>query len=319
MCKWRGKYSATAQLLKGGGEMKNLNRYGYVFIAPFWIIFLVFSIYPVLLTFYYSFTNYSGSGEAQVVGLANYKRLLTDTYFVEAFFNTWKIWGVNFALQIGLALILAMIFSDMRMKLKGLAFFRSIFYLPNLITISSVALLFGILLDWQHGSLNMMLLKLGIISDPINWLNEPTTAQLSVSLILTWMWFGHSFIVVMAGVSGISKDYYEAALIDGANRWQTFSKITIPLLKPILLYIMITSLIGGLQLFDLPMLLTDGIGSPDGSLNTMVLYLYNQAFKYNNYGYAAAVAYGLFVITLIFSAFIFKGMYGKERKQPRQV
>jgi ABC-type sugar transport system permease subunit len=319
MCKWQGKCSAAAQLLKGGGEMKNLNRYGYVFIAPFWIIFLVFSIYPVLLTFYYSFTNYSGSGEAQVVGLANYKRLLTDTYFVEAFFNTWKIWGVNFALQIGLALILAMIFSDMRMKLKGLAFFRSIFYLPNLITISSVALLFGILLDWQHGSLNMMLLKLGIISDPINWLNEPTTAQLSVSLILTWMWFGHSFIVVMAGVSGISKDYYEAALIDGANRWQTFSKITIPLLKPILLYIMITSLIGGLQLFDLPMLLTDGIGSPDGSLNTMVLYLYNQAFKYNNYGYAAAVAYGLFVITLIFSAFIFKGMYGKERKQPRQV
>ncbi|WP_226537062.1 carbohydrate ABC transporter permease [Fictibacillus halophilus] len=299
--------------------MKNLNRYGYVFIAPFWIIFLVFSIYPVLLTFYYSFTNYSGSGEAQVVGLANYKRLLTDTYFVEAFFNTWKIWGVNFALQIGLALILAMIFSDMRMKLKGIAFFRSIFYLPNLITISSVALLFGILLDWQHGSLNMMLMKLGIISDPINWLNEPTTAQLTVSLILTWMWFGHSFIIVMAGVSGISKDYYEAALIDGANRWQTFSKITIPLLKPILLYIMITSLIGGLQLFDLPMLLTDGIGSPDGSLNTMVLYLYNQAFKYNNYGYAAAVAYGLFVITLIFSAFIFKGMYGKERKQPRQV
>lgn len=311
--------SPLAYLLKGGGEMKNLNRYGYFFIAPFWLVFLVFSIYPVALTFYYSFTNYTGSGEAQVVGLANYKRLLTDTYFVEAFFNTWKIWGVNFALQMGLALILAMIFSDMRVKLKGIAFFRSIFYLPNLITISSVALLFGILLDWQHGSLNMMLMKLGIISDPINWLNEPTSAQLSVSLILTWMWFGHSFIVVMAGVSGISKDYYEAALIDGANRWQTFSKITIPLLKPILLYIMITSLIGGLQLFDLPMLLTDGIGSPDGSLNTMVLYLYNQAFKYNNYGYAAAVAYGLFVITLIFSAFIFKGMYGKERKQPRQV
>ncbi|MBD7965190.1 carbohydrate ABC transporter permease [Fictibacillus norfolkensis] len=299
--------------------MKNLNRYGYFFIAPFWLVFLVFSIYPVALTFYYSFTNYTGSGEAQLVGLANYKRLLTDTYFVEAFFNTWKIWGVNFVLQMGLALILAMIFSDMRVKLKGIAFFRAIFYLPNLITISSVALLFGILLDWQHGSLNMMLMKLGLISDPINWLNEPTSAQLSISLILTWMWFGHSFIVVMAGVSGISKDYYEAALIDGANRWQTFSKITIPLLKPILLYIMITSLIGGLQLFDLPMLLTDGIGSPDGSLNTMVLYLYNQAFKYNNYGYAAAVAYGLFVITLIFSAFIFKGMYGKERKQPRQV
>ncbi|WP_409252892.1 carbohydrate ABC transporter permease [Bacillus sp. SCS-153A] len=299
--------------------MNKRDRYGYLFIAPFWIIFLVFSIYPVALTFYYSFTNYSGSGVAEVVGLANYKRLLTDTFFVEAFINTWKIWGVNFILQIGLALILALIFSDMRMKLRGLAFFRSIFYLPNLITISSVALLFGILLDWQHGSLNMILLNMGLISEPINWLNEPATAQLSVSLILTWMWFGHSFIVVMAGVLGISKDYYEAALIDGANRWQTFSKITVPLLKPILLYIMITSLIGGLQLFDLPMLLTDGIGSPDGSLNTMVLYLYNQAFKYNNYGYASAVAYGLFVITLIFSAIVFKGMYRNERKQARRV
>ncbi|KMM35820.1 carbohydrate ABC transporter permease [Guptibacillus hwajinpoensis] len=299
--------------------MKNLNNYGYAFIAPFWIIFLIFNIYPVGLTFYYSFTNYSGSGTAEVVGFANYQRLIADSYFVEAFFNTWKIWGVNFGLQIVIALILAAIFSDMRVKMKGLSFFRSIFYLPNLITVSSVALLFGILLDWQHGSLNMVLMNIGIISQPINWLNEPASAQLSVSLILTWMWFGHSFIVVMAGVSGISTDFYEAALIDGANRWQTFTKITLPLLKPILLYIMITSLIGGLQLFDLPMLLTDGIGSPDGSLNTMVLYLYNQAFKYNNYGYAAAVAYGLFIITVIFSAIVFKSMYGNERKQARRV
>jgi ABC-type sugar transport system permease subunit len=299
--------------------MTKLNRYGYFFIAPFWVLFLVFSIYPVVLTFYYSFTNYSGSGNAEIIGLANYQRLITDSYFVEAFFNTWKIWGINFALQITIALILAAIFSDMRVKMKGLAFFRSIFYLPNLITVSSVALLFGILLDWQHGSLNMILLKIGLISQPINWLNEPVTAQFSVSLILTWMWFGHSFIVVMAGVSGISKDYYEAALIDGASRVQTFFHITLPLLKPILLYIMITSLIGGLQLFDLPMLLTDGIGSPEGSLNTMVLYLYNQAFKYSNYGYAAAVAYGLFLITIIFSAIVFKSMYRNERKQARQV
>nr|WP_249292614.1 sugar ABC transporter permease [Metabacillus flavus] len=283
------------------------------------MVFLVFSIYPVALTFYYSFTNYTGSGTAEVVGLANYTRLLTDSFFVQAFVNTLKIWGINFALQMGLALILAAIFSDMRLKMKGQSFFRAIFYLPNLITVSSVALLFGILLDWQHGSLNVVLMNLGLISDPINWLNEPATAQISVSLILTWMWFGHSFIVIMAGISGISTDYFEAALIDGANRWQTLVSITLPLLKPILLYIMITSLIGGLQLFDLPMLITDGIGSPDGSLNTMVLYLYNQAFKYNNYGYASAVAYGLFIITVIFSAIVFRSMYSSERKQARQV
>lgn len=293
--------------------MKKLDRYGYAFIAPFWVVFLTFSIYPVFLTLYYSFTNYTGSPGEEVVGFANYARLLTDTYFIEAFVNTIKIWGINFVLQIGLALALSLLFSDLRLKLKGLAFFRSFFYLPNLITISSVALLFGILLDWQHGSLNMMLLKLGIISDPINWLSQPVTAQLSVSLILTWMWFGHSFIIVMAGVSGISQDFFEAAHIDGANRWQMFTNVTVPLLKPILLYIMITSLIGGLQLFDLPLLITDGVGAPDGALNTMVLYLYNQAFKYNNYGYASAVAYGLFLITLVFSAVVFKGMFRKER------
>nr|WP_155112701.1 sugar ABC transporter permease [Metabacillus mangrovi] len=281
---------------------------------------MVFSIYPVALTFYYSFTNYTGSGTAEVVGLTNYTRLLTDSFFLQAFVNTLKIWGINFALQMGLALILAAVFSDMRMKLKGQSFFRAIFYLPNLITVSSVALLFGILLDWQHGSLNIVLMNLGLIAEPINWLNEPAAAQISVSLILTWMWFGHSFIIIiMAGISGISKDYFEAALIDGANRWQTLTSITLPLLKPILLYIMITSLIGGLQLFDLPMLLTDGIGSPDGSLNTMVLYLYNQAFKYNNYGYASAVAYGLFLITVLFSAVVFKSMYSNGKKQARQV
>ena len=130
-----------------------------------------------------------------------------------------------------------------------------------------------------------------------------------VVFVLTWMWFGYTFIVLMAGVSGISKEYYEAALIDGANRWQTFIYITLPLLKPIMLYVMITSLIGGLQLFDLPMLLTDGLGKPDGALNTMVLYLYNQAFRYNNYGYAATIAYMLFLITVIFSAIVFKSMY----------
>ncbi|MCG1021790.1 carbohydrate ABC transporter permease [Sutcliffiella horikoshii] len=292
--------------------MKKKDHYGYLFILPFFIVFGIFSIYPILLTFYYSFTNYSGMGVPEVVGLANYTRLLTDSYFLQAFFNTWYIWGVNFFFQMLIALGLAILFSDIRLKMKGLGFFRAVLYLPNLITIASVALLFGILLGWHHGTLNHLLMDLGLISKPINWLNDPTTAKWSVALIGAWMWFGHTFIVLMAGISGISKDYYEAALIDGANRWKTLFHITLPLLKPIMLYIMITSLIGGLQIFELPMLLTDGMGAPQGSLNTMVLYMYNQAFKFNNYGYAAAVAYGLFLITLIFSFATFKAMYRKS-------
>ncbi|KMK76954.1 carbohydrate ABC transporter permease [Alkalihalobacillus pseudalcaliphilus] len=289
--------------------MKKVDNYGYLFILPFFIIFIIFSIYPIILTFYYSFTNYSGMGAPDIIGLSNYARLLTDSYFVQAFYNTIYIWGINFFFQIVIALLLALLFSDIRLKLKGLGFFRAVFYLPNLITIASVALLFGILLGWHHGTINHLLLQLGLISEPINWLNNPTTARWSVALIGAWMWFGHTFIILMAGISGISKDYFESALIDGANRLQTFTKITLPLLKPILLYVLITSLIGGLQIFDLPMLITDGLGSPEGSLNTMVLYLYNQAFRYNNFGYAAAVAYGLFLITVLFSYITFKSMY----------
>ncbi len=295
--------------------MKKLDNYGYLFILPFFIVFITFTIYPILLTFYYSFTSYSGMGSPEFIGLANYSRLITDTYFLQAFFNTMYIWGINFFFQLGIALLLAILFSDIRLNMKGLGFFRALFYLPNLITIASVALLFSILLGWHHGTINHLLLDLGLISQPINWLNSPTTARWSVALIGAWMWFGHTFIILMAGISGISKDYFEAALIDGANRFQMFTRVTIPLLKPILLYVLITSLIGGLQIFDLPMLITDGTGSPQGSLNTMVLYLYNQAFRFNNYGYAAAVAYGLFVITVIFSLITFKAMYRKSVKE----
>jgi multiple sugar transport system permease protein len=296
--------------------MKNKNKYGYLFISPFFIVFAIFSIYPVLLSLYMSFTDYKGIGspfDANWVGLAQYGRLVRDSYFLQAFFNTIKIWGINITLQLLLALILAALFSDMRLKLKGVSLFRALFYLPNLMTISSVALLFLVILDWQHGSLNSMLLKIGLISRPINWLGQPTTAQLSVSLIQTWLWFGHTFIIVFAGIQGISKDYFEAAMIDGANRFQMFTKVTLPLLKPIMLYVAITSLIGGLQLFEIPFLISpNGLGGPDGSLVTMVLYLYNQAFRFYNFGYAAAIAYGLFFIILIFSLVVYRGMFKDE-------
>ncbi|WP_066190428.1 MULTISPECIES: carbohydrate ABC transporter permease [Gracilibacillus] len=295
--------------------MSKTNKKAYLFIAPFVIVFLVFNIYPIFLTFYYSLTNYSGMGgiaNAEFIGLSNYLRLITDTYFYEAFLNTIKIWGFNFIVQMLIALGLALLFSDIRLKLKGVGVFRALFYLPNIITIASVAILFNILLDWNHGALNQLLLSLGMIDSPINWLNSPTYAQSAVALIGAWMWFGNSFIILLAGIGGISRDYYEAALIDGANWWKSFTNITLPQLKPILLYVLITSIIGGLQLFDLPMLLTDTRGAPQGSLNTMVLYLYNQAFKYNNFGYGATLAYGLFIITVLFSAITFRTMYRKE-------
>jgi len=296
---------------------KNSNK-AYLYIAPFVIVFLTFNIYPILLTFYFSLTSYTGAGgieNAAFIGAGNYLRLTQDKYFIESLINTLIIWGSGFFIQLAIAFGLALIFSDIQLKIKGVGFFRTLFYLPNIITVASVALLFNLVLDWNYGALNQMLLDTGIINQPINWLSDAVYSRGAVSAINTWMWFGQTFIILLAGISGISTDYLEAAMIDGANWWQRFYHITLPQLKPIMLYVMITSLIGGLQMFDLPLLLTDGMGAPRGALSTMVLYLYNQAFKYNNFGYASAIAYGLFMITVVFSIIIFRTMKTKPVKK----
>lgn len=299
----------------GRAKKRDINRTGYLFVLPFVIVFLVFSVYPVLRTFYLSFTNYKGYGDAVWAGIDNYVRVVKDKFFWRALWNTVKMWGVNIVLQLGLAFLLTIIFSDIKYNIKGLPVFRAVFYLPNLIAATSVAFLFKTLLDWKYGSFNQLLMTLGITSEQINWLGSTTTAPYVISMIQTWMWFGNSFIVLMASVQGINKDYFEAAAIDGAGRWTVFGKITLPLIRPILLYVFITSLIGGLQLFDLPFLM-QGVapgtaGEPAGCLQTAVMYLYKFGFETHQVGYASAIAYTLFFIILIVSIIQFKTI-GKE-------
>ena len=294
--------------------MKKRDHYGYIFIAPFFLVFLVFLIYPVILTFYYTFTDFKGYGDYAVIGIDNWSRFFTDGQFFTAFINTWKIWGMNIVVQLGLAFILVFIFSDLVWKIKAVGFFRTLFYLPNLITLASVSMLFRVLLNENYGAFNQVLLNLGFIDEFYNYLGRPFSAQASVALIQAWMWFGNSFLFLMAGVTGISKDYFEAAKVDGANRFQMFGKITLPLLKPIMLYVAITSLIGGMQIFELPLLLTNGLGQPKDALLTMVLLLYNQAFRFTNFGYGATVAYGIFMITIVFSIIAYKLMYSNNKK-----
>lgn len=291
----------------------DVNRYGLLFCIPFIITFLIFSVYPVIRTFTMSFTNYKGYGKADIVMFDNYTRALSDPLLWDAFVNTLKIWGVNIVLQLGLALLLTILFSDIKYKMKGLSIFRAIFYLPNLIACTSVAFLFKTLLDWQYGSVNQVLMEIGLINEPINWLGgSGLTAQMVVGVIGAWMWFGNSFIMLMAGVQGISRDYYEAATIDGAGRWTIFFKVTLPLLKPIMMYVAITSLIGGLQLFDIPYLISGTKGLPGRSLFTSVFYLFNMAFTNRQMGYAAAIAFVLFAIIAVCSFIAFKMMNSKE-------
>ncbi len=192
-------------------------KLGYLFIAPYFTVFLIFGLYPIILSLYLSFTSFKGIGspyDATFVGLSQYARLFKDTYFLDAFINTWQIWGMNIVIQLALALVLSVIFSDIRLKMRGTSIFRAIFYLPNLITISSVALLFYFVLDWQNGPLNMMLLNMGIIDEPIYWLGNPFTAQASVAMIQTWMWFGHTFIVMLAGMQA-----YQVSIMKRYGGW----------------------------------------------------------------------------------------------------
>lgn len=292
---------------------KNVNNMAYLFVLPFVVVFLTFSVYPVFRTLQFSFANYKGFGDLDYVGLKNYARVIQDKYFWMSLGNTIRMWALNIVLQLGIAFLLTIVFSDIKYKIKGLAVYRAVYYLPGIISATSIAFLFKTLLDWRFGTVNQMLKYVGV-SNPIDWLGKPLTAGLVVSLIQTWMWFGNSFIMLMAGVQGINNDYFEAAAIDGAGRWRRFFSITLPLLKPIMLYVTITSFIGGLQLFDLPFLMYTVNGDPYGSTQTVIMYLYKFGFatRPKQVGYAAAIAYALFVLILIVSIIQFKVMNKKE-------
>lgn len=293
--------------VKKKGRMKNYNHTGYLFVLPFVVVFLIFSVYPVFRTLYLSFTDFRGFGDPNWTGISNYARVLGDKFFWRALLNTVRIWGVNIVLQLGLAFFLTIIFSDIKYKIKGLGIYRAVFYLPNLIAATSVAFLFKTLLDWRYGTFNQLLNSVfhffGAARDPIDWLGSASSAGYVIAVISAWMWFGNSFIMLMAGVQGISRDYFEAAAIDGAGRWTVFGKITLPLLKPILLYVAITSLIGGLQMFDLPFLMAEKTSASYNSVQTVVMYLYKFGFETGTtqVGYASAIAYVLFLIILAVS------------------
>lgn len=289
-------------------KLQSYKKAGNFFVAPFVIVFLIFSVYPVLRTLYFSFTDAKvTSANAHWVMFDNYIRVFKDKFFWNALWNTVRIWGVNIILQLGLAFILTIIFSDIKYKIKGLGVFRAIYYLPNLIAATSVAFLFKTLLDWRYGTFNQILSAIyqlfGVTKAPVDWLGSPSVAGYAIAVVSAWMWFGNSFIMLMAGVQGISKDYFEAAALDGAGTFTVFRKITLPLLRPILLYVSITSLIGGLQMFDLPYLMSEKSSASFSSVQTVVMYLYKFGFETGTtqLGYASAIAYVLFMIILAIS------------------
>jgi len=276
------------------------DHYGYLFIAPFVIAFLIFGLYPVYNTFYLSFTDTTlMSSEATWVGLQNFERLFADDVFTTAVLNTWKIWLLNFVPQIGIALLLSIWFTNTRLKLRGVGAWRALYFLPNLLMPAAIAALFFSLFSF-YGPVNQFMVRSGFLPEAKHYLQDPTITRGLVVFIQWWMWFGQTVIIIMAGMTAISISLYESAMVDGANAWQMFTRITLPLLKPILIFIFIVSLVGGMQMFDIPYLLTDGRGSPGGSImtNNILMYLKFSSTR-GHIGAAATVGVVVFIMTTV--------------------
>lgn len=285
-----------------GAQVKSVDyaKWGYIFIAPFFIAFLVFQFIPLASTVYYSFFEYYRVGLKIVgptpVGMANYEALFASD-FPKYMGNTIILWIAGFIPQIVISLLLAAWFTDARLKIRGKQFFKVVIYMPNLIMASAFAMLFFALFS-ANGPVNGFLISAGILKEPFRFLANVAGARGLVALMNFLMWFGNTTILLMAAVMGINPSLFEAAELDGCTPTQTFFKITLPMIRPILVYVLITSMIGGLQMFDVPQILTNGKGTPDRSVMTIIMYLNNHLFS-KNYGMAGAISVVLFIICAI--------------------
>ena len=284
------------------------NKWGYIFLIPFVVVYLIFQLVPLITTIYNSFFENYRSGLTQVgpnfVGFANYAKLFQDGEIWIYFKNTMIMWVMGFVPQILVSLLLAAWFSNPSLRLKGQRFFKTVIYLPNLIMASAFAMLFFTLFA-DGGPINAMLVHAGILKQAYSFFSHKWSARTLVALLNFLMWFGNTTILLMAGMMGIDPSLYEAAEVDGATSSQIFRRITLPLLRPILIYVMITSLIGGMQMFDVPQILTNGTGDPMRSTMTLIMYLNKHLFS-KNYGMGGALSVFLFVITGLLSLIVFR-------------
>ncbi len=275
------------------------DHYGYFFIAPFFITFLLFSLYPIIYTLFLSFTKWDGISTPINIGLANYTRLLSDTLFWQSVYQVILMTVTAGLLQLVFGISLAYILNQQFIKTPNA--FKNIFYFPNLVTAVSLGVLFSLLFDWQAGSVNKILLSLSILSEPVNWMIKGGFAQGVVIFTLWFQYFGFYIIIFTAGIKGISSEILEASSIDGAGQFATFFRVVLPLLKPVITYAAITIIIGGMQIFDIPYVIGKTTGEPGNATLTAVNYMYNTSFRNYNYGYGAAISYALFLLIIVFS------------------
>ena len=282
-------------------------KWGYIFILPFFAAFFIFSFIPLIDTIRYSFYEYYRSGIKEIgpnfVGFQNYASLL-QTDMIKYAGNTLILWLIGFVPQIVIALLLAQWFVDARLKLHGKQFFKVVIYLPNLIMASAFAMLFFTLFS-TNGPMNSILMSMGLTSEVIDFMRTAFGVRSLVGTMNFLMWFGNTTIMLMAAIMGISPDIFEASELDGCSSTQRFFHITLPLIRPILAYTLITSIIGGLQMFDVPQILTNGQGNPDRTSMTLIMFL-NSHLKSKNYGMAGSLSVYLFIVSGILCFIVYR-------------
>lgn len=273
-----------------------LNRTGWCFVIPSVILIILFVFYPMVQALITSFQTGAGNN-LTFAGIANYKRLLTDTTFRKALFNTLLYLIIQVPIMILLALVISSMLNNKKLKFKG--FFRTAIFLPCVTSLVAYSIVFKSLFA-TDGFVNSILMKLNLIAEPISWITDPVWAKILIILAITWRWTGYNMVFYLSGLQGIDDLIYEAADIDGAGAFEKFKSITLPMLKPIILFTTINFTIGTLQLFDETMNITQG--GPANATITISQYIYNILFKYSpDFGYAAAVSYVIVVMIVVLS------------------
>lgn len=294
--------------MKKKSNVVRFNKWGYIFLIPFIVVYFIFQIIPLVSTIYNSFFENYMSGLKQIgpsfVGVANYGALISGGDFLVYLKNTLLMWIMGFVPQILISLLLGSWFADNRLNIKGAQFFKTVIYMPNLIMASAFSMLFFTLFA-DAGPINSILVSMGALSQPYSFMSHAGSVRTLVASMNLIMWFGNTTILLMAGMMGIDPALFEAAQVDGATSTQVFFRITLPILRPILIYVMITSLIGGLQMYDVPQILTNGTGDPMRSSMTLIMFL-NKHLANKNYGMGGALSVILLVVTGVLSFIVFR-------------
>lgn len=293
--------------LTGGatGKRSALRRYApaYLLIAPFFAVFGLFGLYPLLNTLWVSLHDWDRlAGQGAFVGLENYRELFGDPDFYTATFNTLSIFLLSTAPQLLAALAVAWLLDR---ALRGRTAWRSLVLVPQYVSVVAVALVFSQLFGRDFGIVNWVLEGLGLIEAPIDWTADTWSSHLAISFMVMWRWTGYNALLYLAAMQSVPREQYESAMIDGAGRFLTFRRVTLPSIRPTILFTVVISTIGGLQLFAEP-LLFDAQGNAEGGtehqFQTLTLLLYKYGFINNDAGYASAISWALFVIIAVIAA-----------------